>query len=878
MLPSILSAYDTQQETLERDPAFLSQALEQSVDAIIAVDGEHHIVLFNQASERLWGIPREAVLGEPLDRLLPQLAQAAEPVFPLDGMDALVGTAHSATLAHADGSPRILSIHVSRMETDIETLYTLYVRDVTDQHLLQERLEQLMMVLDNSNNAIFVSAPDRTVVYANSGFTRMFGYDLHDMAGQIPVQLLSGPHTEPGLNERIVRAMAARESIQTEVLLYTKARRPLWVSVAINPVLGDEGRVLGLVSVLTDITHTKMHQVMHEKVLNAMVRDASMTDLMILLCREVEHIAPEIVTSIVAIDADGRLRPLAAPSLPAQLFDRLVGTDIGPGAGACGATAWNGRPLLVEDIATHPVSEAYRDLLLPQGLRCSWTHPIKSSVGRVMGTVTFYYREPREPDDLHKRLIGSCLHLCTLAMEREQTNERVHQLAFYDTLTGLPNRMMFSAKAEQALANAGRMNAPAAVFFIDLDRFKLINDAQGHTAGDGLLRDIALRIDKEVHELHIIGRQAGDEFVVVVPHCSAEQAGSLAERLLGEISAPTNVGMMTLHPSASIGVSMYPDDGHDIELLVRHADMAMYRAKREGGGTFRFFSSDMNKVAQERVSLETALRDAIRLEQLRLEYQPQVSGSAPIGIYGVEALLRWQHPELGTIPPGRFIPVAEESGLIGDLSLWVLREACAQMADWRKRGVQVPRISVNVSAINFRERTLAGLIGITLSEHGLTPDDLTLEITESVMLDPDPDVLGNIEAIYAMGVRLSLDDFGTGYSSLSHLHRLPIHELKLDQSFVRDIETSAIARTLTTSVLRIGDSLGMRVVAEGVETQIQHEFLASQGCPTLQGYLFSRPLNAQALEEWLMQNDYKSAPSSCLTCTTVPNQHCHRSP
>jgi diguanylate cyclase (GGDEF)-like protein/PAS domain S-box-containing protein len=851
----------------------LSQALEQSVDAVLVVGPGNKIVLFNHAAEMLWEQPRQTVLGQPLETMLPcpvpHALGGAVPVNHADCTEKMVGSDRNLEIRRANGVLRTVSASVSRINIGEETFFTVFLRDITREHEQLQRMLYLSQVMDKSDNAIFVSAPDRSVLYVNNGFTRMFGYELGDMQGQTPAQLLSGPHTEPHLNERVAAAVASAEGLQAEVLLYTKTGRPLWVSAAINPVQAENGATLGLVSVLTDITHTKMHQVMHQKVLDAMVRDTSMADVMTLICREVEHIAPEVVASIIAVNAEGRLRPLAAPSLPPTLWERVAGTAIGPRAGSCGASAWRGKPVLVTDIATDPVCADYRDLLLPLGHRACWTNPIKSSNGRVLGAVTFYYHESRGPDELHARLVDICLHLCALAMEREHTNERVHQLAFYDTLTGLPNRIMFSAKAEQALANAGQMNASAAVLFIDLDRFKLVNDAQGHAAGDGLLRDVALRLSEEMSGINIIGRQAGDEFVAVLPHCSAEQAGSIAERLLGAISAPTTVGLMTLHPSASIGVAMYPDDGSDIELLVRHADMAMYRAKNEGGGSFRFFSGDMNKVAQERVSLETALRDALRLQQLRLEYQPQISGDSESHLYGVEALLRWQHPELGAIPPARFVPVAEESGLINDLGIWVLRQACAQMADWRWRGIGVPRISVNISAINFRDPGLSKLIAGVLDAHGLFPDDLTLEITESVMLDPDPDVLENIEAIYAMGVRLSLDDFGTGYSSLSHLHRLPIYELKLDQSFVRDIDTSAIARTLTTSVLRIGESLGMKVVAEGVETVSQHRFLTEQGCPVLQGFLFSESLPALELEQWLLQNQYTTgAPVPCRADST----------
>ena len=834
----------------------LWQVLEQSVDAAFVVDARHRVVLFNPAAEALWGCRREDVHGLPFTRLLAAPQTAASPEATLA---ALTGSHRDATLRRPDGSEIACSVSMSRMEVGTHAFHTAFVRDTSEQQRQLARLRQLSIVVDSSDNAIFISSADREVVYVNSGFTRMLGYRLEELRGIRPAQLLSGPHTDPSLDARINRAISAGEGLQTEVLLYTKSGRPLWLSAAINPVHDEDGALLGLVSVLSDITRTKMHQVLHNKVLDALVHEWAVTDVMTLICREVEHIAPELTVSIITVDSEGLMHALASPSMPEAWARKIDGMAIGPRAGVCGAAAWRGRAVLVKDIASDPLCANTRHLTTPLGLRACWTHPIKSSSGRVLGTLSFYYRENRGPDELHERLADTCLHLCSLTLEREQTNERVHQLAFYDTLTGLPNRIMFSAKAEQALANVAQSNGTAAVLFIDLDRFKRVNDAQGHAAGDGLLRDVAARLSEELGGINIVGRQAGDEFVAVLPMCSTEQAGSVAERLLGAIAAPTTAGLMTLHPSASIGVAMFPEDGRDIDLLVRHADMAMYRAKRDGGSGFRFFSVDMNRLAQERVSLETALRDALRQNQLDLHYQPQVGGSSGRELYGVEALLRWHHADLGVIPPARFVPVAEECGLIADLSLWVLRQACARMADWRGRGIDIPRVSVNISAINFRDPQLSLQISDLLDEHGLVPADLTLEITESVMLDPDPDVLENIEAIYVLGVRLSLDDFGTGYSSLSHLHRLPISELKLDQSFVRDIDTSAIARTLTSSVLRIGESLGMKVVAEGVETESQHRFLTEQRFPVLQGYLFSPPLPADELEQWLQAQGYSAA-------------------
>jgi predicted signal transduction protein with EAL and GGDEF domain len=348
-----------------------------------------------------------------------------------------------------------------------------------------------------------------------------------------------------------------------------------------------------------------------------------------------------------------------------------------------------------------------------------------------------------------------------------------------------------------------------------------------------------------------VGRLAGDEFVAVLPHCMAEQAALTAERLLARIADPLVLGGTSVIPGASIGIAMFPEDGQNIDTLLRHADMAMYQAKKDGRGRLRFFSDEMNRAAQERVALESALRDALRDGDFRLQFQPQMDCRARHRLLGVEALTRWTHPRFGDVPPLRFIALAEECGLIGKLGRWVLAEACRQLADWRRRGVAVPRVAVNVSPHDFRDPELAAYIGGLLSEHDLKPADLTLEITESVMLDTSSSALSVLQQVHALGVRLSLDDFGTGYSSLSYLHRLPIDELKLDKSFVRDLDASANARALINTVVRIGDSLSLTVVAEGVETEAQLAFLAERDCPVVQGYLFSKPLAPEALEQWI---------------------------
>ncbi len=761
-------------------------------------------------------------------------------------------------LPQPDGPQSLVVMACVALQTGVECvivhiLYTLFVRDMVQQRAVLTQQDLLSTAVNESDSAIVVSGLDRRIVFANAGCVRMFGYSPEELIGRLPTEVLTGPHTDARVIEEIRAKAISGEGYCVELLAYTKDRRPLWVSVVVNPVLDAEGRVRNFVGVLADITQTKMHEVLQYKVLDAMARETPMLDVMTLVCREVERIAPEVVATILAIDAAGLVRPLAAPSLPEQFAQALDGLPIGPHAGACGTAAWRNEPVLALDIANDPLWEAYGALALPLGLRACWSSPICGSDGQVLGTFAFYYREPREPSPLHRRLVDVCLHLCTLCLEREKAKAHIHQLAFYDSLTGLANRAMLLSKAERVLHEARRSHTPLTVLFIDLDRFKQVNDTQGHMAGDALLKELARRLESFARDADVVGRLSGDEFVAVLSQCSAAQASNAAERLVAAIAQPVEVLGVTLHPTASIGVAVFPEDGTDVDTLVRHADMAMYQAKPQGRRRYQFFSAELNRAAQERAMLEADLRAALADDGLALHYQPQIA-SGDASLYGVEALLRWAHPQLGAVPPLRFVALAEECGLIRALGAWVLAQACRQMADWRRRGIAVPHVAVNLSASNFHEADLPQTVARVLRDHGLSPDDLVLEMTESVMLSADPVVLATLEAVHALGVRLSMDDFGTGYSSLSYLHRLPIDELKLDKSFVHDIEHSDMSRALTTSVLRIGKSLGMRVVAEGVETEAQRAFLVAGECPVLQGYLFSRPVAADQLELWLEEH------------------------
>ncbi len=713
---------------------------------------------------------------------------------------------------------------------------------------------ELLQVLDASDSAIVITDAHRCITYVNRGFERMFGYRLADVEGRQPGDVLMGPRADKALRQAINEGLQTQGRYSGQALVYDRLQQPRWVSLVINAgkFQSTPDAAGPTVSVLTDITHAKMQEVLQARVLEGMVNELPLPELMNLVCREVERIAPDVVASLLAVDDGGHIHPLAAPGLPRFLHEAIDGLAVGPKAGSCGTAAFRGEPVMVTDIATDPLWEDFRALFLPCGLRACWSSPIKNREGRVVGTFAFYFREPRGPSALHHRLVEVCLHLCAVAIERDAAHARIHQLAYFDALTGLPNRALFRNGAKRTLDQLGQDKTPAALLFIDLDRFKLVNDSQGHGAGDALLCEIAARLRHGIHARDLVARLASDEFAVLLVDCPPARAASIAQRMLQSIAQPVEIQGQATVSHASIGVALFPEDGADVDTLLRHAGQAMTQAKSESGHALRLFSPEMNRRTQERAALERALRQVIDQRGLALHYQPQLHSAAPGGgLYGVEALARWHHPEWGHVPPDRFIPMAEEAGLIQDLTLWLIDEACRQLAEWRVSGLAVPHVALNLSARNFYDPGFADQIHAALQRHKLASRDLMLEVTERVMMDAQPATEANIRSLHARGLRLSLDDFGTGYSSLSYLHRLPITELKLDKSFVQDLATSDTARALTLSVLSIARSLGMTVVAEGVETQEQRAWLSAQGCPVMQGYLFCRPVPSAQLAEWL---------------------------
>lgn len=442
-----------------------------------------------------------------------------------------------------------------------------------------------------------------------------------------------------------------------------------------------------------------------------------------------------------------------------------------------------------------------------------------------------------------------------LFSQLDAKNQLLQQLAMYDQLTGLSNRALFNDLVQRQILSAHRNEEHFGILFIDLDRFKTINDAMGHAAGDALLVEVARRLVETLRDIDVVCRQSGDEFLVMARNVAHwEFLGELAQRLLDAVTLPVVLDSGPVRVSASIGIAMFPDDGDDFESLVKNADIAMYQAKTLGRARYSFFHSELNTRLQASIELEQQLGQAIVSGELVLHYQPQVDANTGT-LVGLEALVRWQHPQRGLLLPGHFIGIAEESGKIAEMGVWTLGEACRQMADWKARGIDMGSMSVNVSALEFRDQRLIDSVQGALGSSGLAPQELEIEITESVLMAETETSQRIIERLREIGVGIAIDDFGTGYSSLAYLKRLRPNQLKIDQSFVSDASTDSDSRAIIKGVVGLANALGLNVVAEGVETAEQLLFLRESGCHTLQGYHIARPMPVQQLEAWITGRD-----------------------
>lgn len=841
-----------------KTPDVLLAALERTNDAIVIVDGELNVSHFNAAAELIWGMDRAEVLGRHASCLgLKELQKPDDAVIvgeqPGDG--AIKDRA--IRIQRPDGGRVRAMLSLSHVGEAGERRTIAFVRDTTADVELRERLALVSLIADGTNRAVVVTDYKLRIVYSNATFSGMFGYALEEARGRQAYELLTGRHTSRRALARLRRLIDDERRGEEELLGYDRNGDEIWISANVRAFRDDRGRVKYVCALLTDITETKQLRSLQQLILSALADELPITEIADRLCRRVEELAPDVVSSVLHIDAAGLIHPLGGPSLPEDYSKALDGVAIGPNVGSCGSAAYFGEPVLATDIDSDPRWQPYKTRPIEVGLRACWSTPIKANDGRVIGTFAFYFKQCRGPSRWHQRIVDACAHLGALAIERKEARAQIARLAYYDVLTGLPNRSHLRDLISDAI-KACSADQHVALAFLDLDNFKDVNDTLGHSAGDELLVQFAQRLRAQIKAGDILGRLGGDEFVLILPNHDASEATLVASRITESLVAPIKIGPRQVPMSASMGISIYPDNAADIDALIQQADAAMYQAKRAGRSTWRLFSAEMNGLAKQRLALSAALRSAIASDGLQLRYQPQIR-TADGAIYGVEALARWHDPVLGEVSPAKFIPLAEENGLIEQIGQWSIREACRQMAEWRASGFDIPCVSVNLSPINFQNTNLAAAVAETLADYGLPPEVLMLEITESVILNERSVAIETMNAVRKLGVGLSLDDFGTGYSSLSRLAQLPIRELKIDRSFMRDIEQDQSARAIVTTVVRAGQSLQLTVVAEGVETEGQRAFLTQLGCDVVQGFLYAPALSPTAFGRWLLDHSARRA-------------------
>jgi diguanylate cyclase (GGDEF)-like protein/PAS domain S-box-containing protein len=716
-----------------------------------------------------------------------------------------------------------------------------------------ERLS-LQALIDRLPDNLWVKDVNSRFVIANQVTAERIGVaGTADLIGKTDFELLPMELAQKFYDDEQQIVRSGRPMVDMEEIAWGLKQ---WISTTKVPLRNDHDEIFGVAGISRDITERKLADALRDgqaKILEMIAMSAPLADVLRHLVLLVESQLKGFIGSVLLLDETGiRLRPGAAPSLPESYAKAIDGAHIGPKAGSIGAAAYRRETVVVVDVMSDPLSEAYRDLAAECGLRSSWSTPILTHQGAVVGIFAMYAKEPRHPTDAEVGLVNVATRIAGIAIERKLAEERIHFMANHDALTGLPNRALLNDRLSQAILHAQRDDRWVTVLFVDLDNFKVINDSLGHNAGDELLRIIARRMLDCVRATDTVVRLGGDEFVIVLTDQpkSAHSISQTVQKIQLAITESIRLDGHDLSVTSSLGVATYPDDGANAEKLLANADAAMYRAKEVGRDNFQFYTAELNTKVHEKFLLQEELRNAVARSEFVIHYQPQVDLRTG-RVFAVEALVRWKHPKLGMVAPNKFIPTAEETGLIVPIGDWVLREACRQNKAWQDAGLPPMVVSVNVSARQFKEKNLINRVVGALESSGLDARYLELELTESLIMQDVELAVATMKDLQSLGIQLSIDDFGTGYSSLSALKNFPVTRLKIDKSFVDGLLADENDRAVAGAVISLGQTLNLRVIAEGVETDAQAEFLRSINCDEMQGYLFSKPLPAEDIEDML---------------------------
>ena len=738
---------------------------------------------------------------------------------------------------------RVRARAVDSSDRDAGTIWIF--EDVTD---ARQAMIEVEAIITNASISILYTKRDAITRY-NRGFAEMFGYDEREAFGMHASALYGGESEYLAIRQVAQPLLEQGKPFHAETEMARKGGARMWAQL-IGYVVNPEDPEQGTIWMIDDRTVQKRDE---ESLRNALLENQAILDSAVLGIAVVEHgrtlhcnakmeelfgCAPGAITgaSVRSLYPDSAGWETARRETAANFSAGRVHMGEYELARCDGSRFWgrlSGRPFDLADRSGRSV----------------WMVDDVTAQREAAEAVR------RARDELEVRVLERTAELAGAnallegeIVERRQAEARVHHMAYHDSLTGLPNRALLSDRLDRAMLAAHRDGRKLAVLFIDLDRFKTINDSLGHLTGDHLLKEVANRLCRVVRASDTVARLGGDEFVVLVPGVQApEECSHVGEKIIEVLAAPFPFEGRSLHISPSIGICLYPDDGTDVATLMRHADAAMYHAKANGRNNYQFFTQRMNQVAAHHFELETNLRVALANHEFELFYQP-ITDTVTRRLHSLEVLLRWRRPGLGVVGPDDFIPILEENGLIVAVGEWVIRSACEQIVAWQRQGVRPVPLAVNLSARQFMHRGLLDSIRTILDDTGVDPALLEFEITETALMQHGPQTLEILHQLDGMGIQLSIDDFGTGYSSLAYLKRFPVRKIKIDRAFIREVEQSAEDQAIVAAIMALANSLQLSVVAEGVETEGQFALLRQYGCQYVQGYLFSPPAEVATAE------------------------------
>ena len=600
---------------------------------------------------------------------------------------------------------------------------------------------------------------------------------------------------------------------------------------------------------MTSSENVSIHALQTE-ILEAMVTDERFEAIADLLCRRAEELAPGATCTIVGVTGDGRLKTVAAPSMPAGYGEAITGLAIGPDVGSCGTAAYLGEAVEVEDIAASPLWAPYKHMVLPLGLQACWSFPIKTRDGRVAAAFGFYFREKRGPTAIERSIVNTCVHLCTIAIEHAMTQKRNHALANYDQLTGLPNRRSFDDMMFDRIVS---MDPAFGLLVVDIDSLKIANDTMGHVVGDSLIQEVATRLSQAVPDG--ASRIGGDEFAVLIDGCrNHAELAVAADRIIDAMKAPFECGGFTLSPQITMGGVVYGIDGVDADLLRQNADFAIYHAKSINRGGYALFMRDMRTSIATRMSMIRTVGQALNEQRVVPFYQPLVGLSDGV-IHGFEALARLKMDNGAIVAAGQFAAALSDPSVAFRLTDQMLGQIARHMRGWMDAGFDVRHVGINLSTADFHRGDVEQRLLAAFEPAGVPLDRIGVEVTEGVFMDgADDKVIHVIESLRRKGIVVALDDFGTGFASLTHLIRFPVDTIKIDKSFVDRMLTDHPSQSVVELLVDLSRKLHMQVVAEGIEMQAQAAWLKSLGCHTGQGYYFGRPVDVETttrlMREW----------------------------